>query len=157
MKSALDFALARLARRAHSQGELTAKLERAGFKAPDITSTLAKLRAWRYLDDQAFAASFARSASERKHWGPARVTRALRVRGLADHHIDAALSETFLQGEAEPIERALARFRRICRRRGGPEQQKARAYRHLLARGFSPGAIMEALGNESSIEENDTQ
>ena len=31
-----------------------AKLERAGFEEADITSTLAKLRAWRYLDDQAW-------------------------------------------------------------------------------------------------------
>ncbi len=157
MKSALDFAVTQLARRAHSQGELVAKLERAGFTTPEITSTLAKLRAWRYLDDHAFATAFARSASERKHWGPARVSRALRDRGLADHHIDEALSETFPQGESGPIERALARFRRAHRRRGGAEQQKARAYRHLLARGFSPSAIMEALGSEPSMEENDTQ
>jgi regulatory protein len=156
-KSALDFALARLARRAHSQGELVAKMERAGYPATEITTTLAKLRSWRYVDDRAFASAFARSVAERKHWGPARVVRALKERGLSARHIEEALSTAFPAGEDQALDEALARFRRNDRRRGSAEQRKARAYRHLLARGFSPGAIMNALGSEKRIEENETE
>jgi regulatory protein len=156
-KSAMNFALARLARRAHSQGELSAKMERAGYPTSEITATLAKLKAWRYVDDHAFAGAFACNAAERKHWGPSRVARALRERGLGEQDIEESLSEAFPGGEIRVLDEALARFRRNDRRRGDAEQKKARAYRHLLARGFSPGAIMEALGNEKHIEENERQ
>jgi regulatory protein len=156
-KSAMNFALARLARRAHSQGELVAKMERAGYPTSQITATLAKLKAWRYVDDRSFAGAFARSHADRKRWGPARVARALRERGLSEQNIDGALREAFPDGENRVLDEALARFRRNDRHCGNTEQKKARAYRHLLARGFSPGAIMQALDNEKRIEENETQ
>jgi regulatory protein len=155
-KSAMNFALARLARRAYSEGELSAKMERAGYPSTEITATLAKLKAWRYVDDRAFAGAFARSAAERKHWGPSRVARALKERGLSEQDIEQSLSEAFPDGEQRTLDEALARFRRSDHRRGDAEQKKARAYRHLLARGFSPEAILQALGNEKDIEENET-
>jgi regulatory protein len=152
----MKFALARLARRAHSQGELVAKMERAGYPTAEIAATLDKLKAWRYVDDRAFAGAFARGAAERKHWGPSRVARALRERGLSEQDIEQSLTEAFSEGEKGVLEEALARFRRNDHRRGDEEQKKARAYRHLLARGFSPGAILQALGDEKNIEENET-
>jgi regulatory protein len=153
----MNFALARLARRAHSQGELVAKMERAGYPATEITATLAKLKAWRYVDDRAFAGAFARSAVERKSWGPSRIARALRERGLSEPNIEESLAEAFPEGENRVLADALVRFRRNDHRRGDAEQKKARAYRHLLARGFSPGAIMKALNKENDTEENEHQ
>jgi regulatory protein len=155
-KSAMNFALARLARRAHSQGELMAKMERAGYPPSQITTTLAKLRDWRYLDDRGFALDFARSASERKRWGPSRVDRALRARGLNERDIEEALLHAFPDGEDRVLEAALSRFRRNARQSGSAEKDKARAYRHLLTRGFSPEAIFRALDNEKRTEEKET-
>jgi regulatory protein len=157
IKSAMNFALARLACRAHSQGELVAKMERAGYPTSQITATLDKLKAWRYIDDRCFAHAFARSATERKRWGPARVARALKQRGLSEHNIEEALTDAFPDGESRVLDEALARFRRNDRHHGDAEKKKARAYRHLLARGFSPGAILNALDNEKRIEENEAQ
>jgi regulatory protein len=155
-KSAMNFALARLARRAHSQGELLAKMERAGYLPSQITATLAKLKDWRYLDDRGFAVAFARSAAERKRWGPARIARALRERGVSEQDTEEALADAFPDGESRVLEEALARFRRNARRSGDAEKDKARAYRHLLTRGFGPGAIFRALDNEKRNEENET-
>ena len=158
--SATTFALARLARRAHSQAELIAKMERAGYSSQEITAVLDKLKAWRYMDDRAFATGFASSAVERKHWGPARVTKALREKGLADQDIEEAVSKAYPEGEEGPLAEALARFRRSAGFEadvGNAEREKARAYRHLLARGFSPGAVMEILGREKFIEETELE
>jgi regulatory protein len=154
--SALDFALARLARRAHSEGELAAKMERAGYAASDIEKALGRLREWRYVDDSLFAANFARSAVERKNWGPERVRRALRKLGLGDEEIRKALSTAFPDGERAPLRQALERFRSRDHRERTPAERKARAYRHLLARGFSPGETMEALREEDTTEDIDS-
>lgn len=154
--SALQFALNRLARRAHSQGELTAKMERAGFPTQQIEETLVKLIGWRYLDDRAFARSYALSAVEHKRWGPARVEVGLRQRGVSEEHIEEALREAFPEGENATLERALTRFRRSSRRRGTAEQEKARAFRHLSGRGFSSAAIWEALSKDNAGQETDS-
>jgi len=144
-RPALEFALIRLARRAHSEGELTVKMERAGYQTSEITGTLAELRRRRYVDDLSFALGFAQGARRYKHWGPKRIAHGLRQRGLPERHIDRAVAEAFPEGEAEPAAEVLKRFRRAERRRGTPLERKARAYRHLYARGFTPEAIRRAL------------
>jgi len=141
----LEFALIRLARRAHSEGELISKMERAGYAASEVTDTIAELRRRRYVDDPSFALAFAQGARSHKHWGPIRIAHGLRRRGLSEPHIDQAVGEAFPEGEVEPAAAVLARFRRTERGRGTPIQRKARAYRHLYARGFSPEAIRRVL------------
>jgi len=136
-----DFALARLARRAHSEGELAQKMTRAGYQADEIEQTLDDLRERRYVDDASFARDFSRARAERRRWGPARIAERLRLLRLSEKHIEAALAETFPDGERDNAKRALDRLletdrRRLSRLQG--DQRKASAYRHLLARGFSP-------------------
>ncbi len=146
-----DFALARLARRAHSEGELARKRTRAGYQAGEIEQTLHYLRERRYVDDASFARDFALSRAERRRWGPARIEQRLRVLRLSAKHIEAALSETFPDGERDTAERALARFLETDRRRLtrltrlSRDKRKARAYRHLLARGFSAETAHELV------------
>ena len=116
-------------------------MTRAGYHADEIEQTLSYLRERRYVDDATFARDFCRARAERRRWGPARIEQRLRLLELSEKHIKAALSETFPDGERDNAERALARFletdrRRLSRLEG--DKRKARAYRHLLARGFSP-------------------
>jgi len=146
-RSALEFALIRLARRAHSEGELTSKMDRAGYAESEISDTLAELRRRRYVDDLSYALAFARSARSHRHWGPLRIAQGLRQKGLKDSHIERGIAEAFPEGDTEPAAEVLARFRRTerGRGRGTPLSRKARAYRHLYARGFSREAIRQAL------------
>jgi regulatory protein len=116
-------------------------MTRAGYHADEIEQTLSYLRERRYVDDATFARDFCRARAERRRWGPARIEQRLRLLELSEKHIEAALSETFPDGERDNAERALARFletdrRRLSRLPG--DKRKASAYRHLLARGFSP-------------------
>jgi regulatory protein len=143
--SARDFALARLARRAHSEGELAQKMTRAGYHADEIAETLQFLRERRYVDDRAFARDLACARAERHRWGPARIEQRLRALGLAANHIDAALSEAFPEGERKNAVKELERFLTTDRRKLSAEKRKARAYRHLLARGFTPETAHELV------------
>ena len=149
-RSPLEFALVRLARRAHSEGELIAKMERAGYPSSEISVTLAELRRRRYVDDLAFAQGFANAARSRKHWGPARIAQGLRRRGLGGSHIEQAVADAFPEGESKTVAEALTRFRRTDRRRGTARQKLARAYRHLYGRGFSAEAIRQVLHDKNT-------
>ncbi len=146
---ARDFALRRLSRRAHSEGELTRKMARAGYPDEEIVETINFLRERRYLDDVAFARDFARERADRRRWGPARIETALRARALTDQHIKAALAEVFPFGEREACERALLRFLASERRPLSPAKRKARAYRHLLSRGFAPETAHELVSSRN--------
>ena len=133
----LAFALKLLSRRSHSEGELSAKMTRAGYSPEQIEATFSFLAERGYLNDAAFALEVARASAERKHWGPARIHQKLKSLHLSATDIEGALVESFPEGEEEAsARRALERFRK----RGGPggERGRARAYRHLLGRGFSP-------------------
>ena len=150
----MGYALRKLARRAHSEGELSRKMQRAGYSEIEIRKTLDELRARRYIDDAAFARERARRWAEDKCWGPARIARGLRHRGLEESDIAGALAEIFPTGEDEQAKRALIRYRRVTRQRISGEAARARAYRHLLARGFSSAAILSALRGSSREDES---
>jgi len=144
--SAFDFALARLAQRAHSEKELSVKLARAKYSATEIELALESLRSRRYLDDRAYAASFAERAVELKLWGPDRIRRALAERGLPGEYVESALMRAFPEGEKPVIARALSRFSRRQRSEHlESRDRRQRAYRYLFARGYSPEAIRAAL------------
>jgi len=136
----LTFALKRLARRSHSEGELSKKMARAGYSPQEIGTALSFLAERGYLNDAAFALEVARAGAERKHWGPARIHQKLKSLDLSEGDIESALVEFFPDGAEEAAaKRALERFGK----RGGPggERGRARAYRHLLGRGFSPEVV----------------
>ncbi len=152
-KTPLGFALARLARRSHSEGELSSKMSRAGYSRREIESTLALLHEKRYLNDAAFARDVARASAERKHWGPARIEQKLKALHLSADDIERALTASFPAGEEEmAAKRALERFKK--RVSTGGEDFRARAYRHLLGRGFSPEVAHRLV---SSLDFGDTE
>ena len=144
-KAPLSFALRMLARRAHSEGELTGKMARAGYRSDELETALEFLRARHSLDDHAFALGFARRAVQDKRWGPLRIAQALGKRQLSQGLIEAALEEAFPDGEPPVCAQAFARFQRVDGGRGTVKERRARAYRHLLGRGFSPEVVYSVI------------
>jgi SOS response regulatory protein OraA/RecX len=126
----------------------------AGYGAEEIRETLAYLDSRGYLDDAGLARDVARASSEKKLWGPARIERRLRELKLSDADIARALDEAFPEGEETAAMRALERYLRVSRRkREDSNRAKARAYRHLVGRGFSPGLARRLV---SKFEFEDT-
>jgi SOS response regulatory protein OraA/RecX len=112
-------------------------MARAGYSPQEIEDALSFLAERGYLNDAAFALEVARAGAERKHWGPARIQQKLRSLDLSESDIEQALVQSFPEGEEEAAaRRALEKLGR----RGVPggERGRARAYRHLVGRGFSP-------------------
>ena len=137
-------ALRFLAYRPRSEAELRARLARAGFSPQEIEGALAKLRGLKLLDDEAFARSFARDRIENRGYGPLRVERELRFKGVAKAVIAEVLKESFDR------ERDRARARAILERRfRGQDLQDLktarRAVAYLRRRGYRDAVIAEAL------------
>jgi len=90
-----------LARRAHSEEELAAKLRRHGVSAAGIAATIDELKRQGYLDDAATAAQWACSWRGSKGWGPLRVRAELIRRGLDRRLAERVLAEAFPDDETE--------------------------------------------------------
>jgi regulatory protein len=139
-----DRALRFLAYRPRSESELRQRLARAGAASPDIEAALAKLRGLKLLDDEAFARSFARDRIENRGYGPLRVERELRFKGVAKAVIAEVLKESFDR------ERDRARARAILERRfRGRDlndlKTARRAVAYLRRRGYRDAVIAEVL------------
>lgn len=88
-----DTALSLLARRDHSQQELTQKLRMKGYSPSAIQSLLPALIESGYLNDLRFAENYIPSR-RRKGYGPLRIFMELQARGVADEMIAECLDIT---------------------------------------------------------------
>jgi regulatory protein len=143
--NARQLALGRLARRDHSEAELRRLLARKGFSADVVDETLSWLRSQKFLDDEGFAARFARSRVAHHGLGRNRVRQALGARGVSRAIIEKGVAEALRDvSETEALE-ALAR--RYWRQHGRdePPQRIRKLWAFLLRRGFPPGLVRERL------------
>jgi regulatory protein len=108
-----------------------------------IASVLARLKEQHYLDDQAFAETYARLRLENEKLGQRRVKQDLKQKGVHDDLI----AETLEARYAHTNEEALAREHLERKRLRKPENEKetARIMRRLVAAGFSTGVIYKIL------------
>jgi len=132
-----------LARREYSVFELAEKLRTRGFD-PDVAEIVVEtLRTENLVNDQRFCESLTRSRASRGY-GPLRILRDLRQRGVDDAIINATVDVN------DPA--WLARLKNIRERKFGessPESPRewAKQARFLAGRGFSSEQIRQILNN----------
>jgi regulatory protein len=137
-------ALKLLGYRSRSEAELNRKLAQAGFSLQEIEAALEKLRGLKFLDDEAFASSFARDRIENRGYGPLRVERELRLKGVAKNLVAAVLEESF--GREQGKARARALLERRFRGKDLDDLKTARrAIAFLRRRGYRDSVIAEIL------------
>lgn len=143
-EEALKRALKFLGYRARSEAEVRAKLIQSGFSAKIVEPTLEKLRALKLLDDEAFAQSFTQSRIENRGYGPLRLERELRQRGVAEPIVGRILADAF--GKQEGKERARALLEKRFR---GKDLTDAKSLRRAIAflqrRGYRDSVIAEIV------------
>lgn len=133
-----------LGHRARSREELRRRLLAKEHDEHAVEDALEKLSADGFLDDAAFARSYAADKRRIGGWGEERIRRGLRELGVSGADADDALGAPG-EGEGEELERALA----VLRRRGAPEQPldaaRRRAFQALQRRGFSSSVAYAAV------------
>ena len=151
-REALEAAVKMLARRARSEAEVRAQLERKGLAGAAVDDAIARLKELRYLDDEAFAANRA-TLLLRANNGPRSVARKLAAAGIGEEQARAAIE----QGREGASERDLARRALEARRprvdERSPLPERIRAARWLLGRGFSEEIARALLSLDASSPE----
>ena len=124
--------------------EVRAKLQQYSLSPSQQQAILTRLTEEGFVDQARFAQSFVRGKHRLKQWGRLRIERELRARDIPEALIASALEEIEPQEYDRNFERLfLQRVEAV----GGLSStaQVAKVYRDLLARGYDPADIWEAI------------
>ena len=131
-------ALQLLTRRDYSRAELQKKLAAHAESAEELASVLDTLQGERLLSDHRYATQ--RVTARAGRYGDARLKQELRLKGVSDDDIAAALAES-----GDETERCLAVWQRKFGQPAQTPEERAKQMRFLQYRGFSSEAIRRAL------------
>lgn len=151
-RRALDRAVALLARRAHSEGEIRMRLEKAQFDHEVIELVVFKLQKEHLLDDREFARQWVDSRV--KKYGTARIRQELRLKNVDRNIAEEALSAA---SEEEQLECATAFARKKLHSSMHDSSDRRKTFRSitsaLVRRGYSWDVARKAFelagGNET--------
>lgn len=152
-KNCLAAALRMLSRRDHSCSEITQKLIDRGFARDQIKWTVSECLRLHYLDDERYADGCARQM-QRKGFGCRRIRDKLMSKGLNADIVDSCL-ENYCRENTQITICKLAMDKKI-KSAYPPEspaislKNKAKLYRFLFNRGFSPDIIRYVMEQASN-------
>ena len=139
--SCREAAMNLLARREHSRLELQGKLQKRGFPAVEIATSLDKLMEDGLLDEVRFVEAFTR-LRVRQGSGTIKIRHELRQRGITDEMIEAELQLYLGQWTGLAQREQAKRFGTLPT----DFKERARQARFLQNRGFDFDVIREVLG-----------
>lgn len=108
-----------------------------------INAVVARLHDYGYLNDAAFAETYARLRQENEKLGVRRVRQDLQQKGVAEGLIAETLDARYGQTNEEALARQHLERKRI--RKPENEKETARVMRRLVTAGFSTGVIYKIL------------
>ena len=134
-----------LAVRARSASELRQRLRQKRFAPGLIDRVIADLQAKGYQSDEDFARLYAREKWTLSGWGPARVRRELRAKGIALELADQVVDETY--ADADLAEAILPFAQKRWRSTAGLplETRRRRLTGFLQRRGYGWGTIRQVM------------
>lgn len=142
---ALSSALRLLAVRLRSRKEIEVRLGRRGYPSEVVASVVAQLEREGFLDDARFSEAWVSGRLALRPSGAARLRSELRQKGISGDVIERVVHAAVPQGAERTQAVALARAR-ATRYRGLPREVAMRRVAGVLQRrGFSSGAIVDAL------------
>ena len=142
-----NYAVKALGRQMRTEAELR-RLMKARVEPRDrgdaaITQAIRRLKEYGYLDDAAFAETYARLRQENEKLGVRRVRQDLQQKGVHSDLIAETLDARYGKTNEEALARAFLERRRL--RKPENEKETARVMRRLVTAGFSTGVIYKIL------------
>jgi regulatory protein len=142
-----DYAVKALGRHMRTEAELRrlmhARVEPGERGEAAIAAVIKRLKEHGYLDDAAFAETYARLRQENEKLGARRVRQDLQQKGVRAELVEATVDARYGQANEEALARAHLERKRI--RKPENEKESARVMRRLVAAGFSTGVIYKIL------------
>jgi regulatory protein len=110
-----------------------------------INTVIARLKEHGYLNDAAFAETYARLRQENEKLGSRRVRQDLKLKGVNSELVEETLDARYATTDEEALARQHLERKRI--KRPTNEKETARVMRRLVTAGFSPSVIYKILRN----------
>lgn len=136
-----------LARRERTEAQVAAYLSRAGASAVRIRSLLSRFREQGYLNDDAYAARWARARLARCPMGQARLEAELLAKGFGRATVAKAMRQAYGDTTQRTLARALL-IQRLGRAAAGDRRRGASLLRRY---GFDESVIEELFGVSESL------
>ena len=147
-ETALDKALTHITATQKTEKQIREFLAGKGFLPPVIDYVVEKMRGYNFINDEEYAAEYARFASRKK--GGKLIKMELRAKGIADEAIEAAIDGLDEDAEENAARDALEKYLRGKERNAVTFQK---AYRYLLGKGFSYDAAKKALAEFTDMDD----
>jgi regulatory protein len=151
-----DYAVKALGRQMRSEAELrrlmATRVEPGARGEAAVAAVVARLKDHGYLDDQAFAETYARLRQEDEKLGQRRVRQDLRQKGLRSELIEKTVASSYSATNEEALAREHLERKRI--RKPENEKETARVMRRLVAAGFSTETIYKILRQWDASDES---
>ncbi len=142
-----DYGVKALGRRMRSEAELRrlmkTRVEPEASSTERVEAVLQRLKEYGYLDDVAFAETYARLRQENEKLGVRRVKQDLKQKGVHDTLIAETLDARYGNTNEEALAREHLERKRI--RKPENEKETSRVMRRLVTAGFSTGVIYKIL------------
>ena len=142
-----QYAVKALGRQMRTEVELlrlmSARAEQGERGEASVTAAIARLKEHGYLDDRAFAETYARLRQENEKLGARRVQQDLQRKGIRTDLIKETVDARYGETNEEKLAREYLERKRI--RKPANEKDTARVMRRLVAAGFSTGTIYKVL------------
>lgn len=122
---------------------MTARAEQGESGEASVRAAIARLKEHGYLDDRAFAETYARLRQENEKLGARRVQQDLQRKGIRNDLIKETVDARYGETNEEKLAREHLERKRI--RKPANEKDTARVMRRLVAAGFSTGTIYKVL------------
>jgi regulatory protein len=157
-----QYAVRALGRQMRTEVELrrlmSARAEQGELGQAAVRLAIARLKEHGYLDDRAFAETYARLRQENEKLGARRVRQDLQKKGIGSELINETVEARYGGASDERLvnEEKLAREHLDKKRIRKPanEKETARVMRRLVAAGFSTGTIYKILRQWDVTEES---
>jgi regulatory protein len=154
--SAFNRAVKLLRSRARSESEIRARLNQLGFSQSAIAAAVKKLASLTLLNDNSFARDWALTRIEQHGYGPLRVARELKQKGISKDLIDQVTDETFGRGNAGVAARAKDLLQQRYQGKDLQDPVNLRRAAALLERRGYPAAVIEELLGGVDLPSNET-
>ncbi|MGP3562523.1 recombination regulator RecX [Geobacillus sp. BK01] len=154
VKKAYQQALYFLAHRMRSEHEIVVHLRKKGAVDPVIEDVLKKLRAERYVDDEAFAAAYVRTQKKTSIKGPRLIQAELERLGVPVRIIERCLAEYTFDEQADVARLLYEKVKKQQR----PESFRAfqeRVKQQLFRKGFPNSVIAAVLADDTGATERE--
>jgi regulatory protein len=150
-----QYAVKALGRQMRTEVELrrlmTARAEQGESGKAAVSSAIARLKEHGYLDDRAFAETYARLRQENEKLGARRVQQDLQRKGIRTDLVKETVDARYGETNEERLAREYLERKRI--RKPANEKETARVMRRLVAAGFSTGTIYKVMRKWDVLEE----